>query len=182
MDGTRKLRLPSCLLDAHRHEHKVHSVGTALAHLSALFRRMLVRFALAGSRTKSSLLRVALCGLCLATYLGGGSMTAPASAEPRASTKIAPNDTIELSVTGWAALKGGVVEAILLNDRFTVGRTGKLKLPFIGTLLAAGLTPAELERHIADPLQILRDRPSLPKPASAGFRASASRAWRTFSR
>ena len=114
---------------------------------------MLVRFALAGSRTKSSLLRVALCGLCLATYLGGGPMTAPALAEPRAVTKIAPNDTVELSVTGWAALKGGVAEATLLNDSFTVGRTGTLKLPFIGTLLAAGLTPAELERRIADRLQ-----------------------------
>ena len=67
----------------------------------------------------SSLLRVAVWGLCLATYFGGGPTTAPASAEPGASTKIAPNDTIELSVTGWAALKGGVVEAILLNDRFT---------------------------------------------------------------
>ena len=33
-------------------------------------------------------------------------------------------------------------------------RTGKLKLPFIGTLPAAGLTPAELERHIADRLQV----------------------------
>ena len=80
-------------------------------------------------------------------------MTAPALAEPRAVTKIAPNDTVELSVTGWAALKGGVAEATLLNDSFTVGRTGTLKLPFIGTLLAAGLTPAELERRIADRLQ-----------------------------
>ena len=98
-----------------------------------------------------SLLRVAVW--CLAISLGGGPMTAPASAEPRAVTKIAPNDTVELSVTGWAALKGGVAEATLLNDRFTVGRTGTLKLPFVGTLPAAGLTPAELERRIADRLQ-----------------------------
>ncbi len=98
-----------------------------------------------------SLLRVAVW--CLAISLGGGPTTAPALAEPRAVTKIAPNDTVELSVTGWAALKGGVAEATLLNDSFTVGRTGTLKLPFIGTLLAAGLTPAELERRIADRLQ-----------------------------
>ena len=89
----------------------------------------------------------------MAISLGGGPTTAPALAEPRAVTKIAPNDTVELSVTGWAALKGGVAEATLLNDSFTVGRTGTLKLPFIGTLLAAGLTPAELERRIADRLQ-----------------------------
>ncbi len=98
-----------------------------------------------------SLLRVAVW--CLTISLGGGLVTAPASAEPRAVTKIAPNDTLELSVTGWAALKGGVAEATLLNDRFTVGRTGTLKLPFIGTLPVAGLTPAELERRIADRLQ-----------------------------
>ena len=141
----------------------------ALAHLSDVFRRMLVRLALAGSRTKSSLLRVALCGLCWSTGLGGGPMTAPALAEPRAVTKIAPNDTVELSVTGWAALKGGVAEATLLNDSFTVGRTGTLKLPFVGTLPAAGLTPAELERRIADRLQ---ERSGLKDRAGAHVKLS----------
>ncbi len=48
---------------------------------------------------------------------------------------------------------GGVVEAALLNDTFTIGTGGTLELPEIGRLPAAGLRESELAKLIADRLQ-----------------------------
>ena len=58
------------------------------------------------------------------------------------------DDTVELRVTGWTALKGGVAEASVLNDDFTIAHSGSLELPFIGSVAAAGLSPEELARQI----------------------------------
>ncbi|MET0599207.1 MAG: polysaccharide biosynthesis/export family protein [Mesorhizobium sp.] len=72
------------------------------------------------------------------------------------------DDTVELRVTGWTALKGGVAEASVLNDDFTIAHSGSLELPFIGSVAAAGLSPEELARQITDRLQArsgLKERP-----------------------
>ncbi len=80
----------------------------------------------------------------------------------RAERPLKADDTVELRVTGWTALKGGVAEASVLNDDFTIAHSGSLELPFIGSVAAAGLSPEELARQITDRLQArsgLKERP-----------------------
>ena len=43
----------------------------------------------------------------------------PAASQTDEAEKLGPLDTIELSVTGWSALRGGAAEAALLNNSFT---------------------------------------------------------------
>ena len=76
-----------------------------------------------------------------------------AVAQTAEAEKLGPLDTIELSVTGWSALRGGAAEAALLNNSFTIGSGGMLELPTIGKVQAAGLTEQDLANVIADRLQ-----------------------------
>ncbi|WP_440531349.1 polysaccharide biosynthesis/export family protein [Sinorhizobium fredii] len=85
---------------------------------------------------------------CLMMLLGS-----PAKGGPPTDDRLAPQDTVEISVSGWHTLLGGVVEAALLNDTFTIGTGGTLELPEIGRLPAAGLRESELAKLIADRLQ-----------------------------
>ncbi|OAP44509.1 hypothetical protein ATC00_19230 [Sinorhizobium americanum] len=78
----------------------------------------------------------------------------PASGESATDDRLAPQDTVEIGVSGWHTLLGGVAEATLLNDTFTIGRGGTLELPGIGRLPAAGLSESELAKLIADRLQV----------------------------
>nr|WP_244427856.1 polysaccharide biosynthesis/export family protein [Sinorhizobium fredii] len=77
----------------------------------------------------------------------------PAKSGPPADDRLAPQDTVGISVSGWHTLLGGVVDAALLNDTFTIGTGGTLELPEIGRLPAAGLRESELAKPIADRLQ-----------------------------
>ncbi|WP_234879209.1 polysaccharide biosynthesis/export family protein [Sinorhizobium americanum] len=87
--------------------------------------------------------------MCLFMLLGS-----PASGESATDDRLAPQDTVEIGVSGWHTLLGGVAEATLLNDTFTIGRGGTLELPGIGPLPAAGLSESELAKLIADRLQV----------------------------
>ncbi|WP_245364250.1 polysaccharide biosynthesis/export family protein [Sinorhizobium americanum] len=87
--------------------------------------------------------------MCLFMLLGS-----PASGESATDDRLAPQDTVEIGVSGWHTLLGGVAEATLLNDTFTIGRGGTLELPGIGRLPAAGLSESELAKLIADRLQV----------------------------
>lgn len=89
-----------------------------------------------------------LVALCLVMLLGS-----PAKSETAADDRLAPRDTVEISVSGWHTLLGGVAEAALLNGTFTIGAGGTLELPAIGHLPAAGLRESELAKLIADRLQ-----------------------------
>lgn len=84
---------------------------------------------------------------CLMMLLGSA-----AKGEPAADDRLAPRDTVEISVSGSHTLPGGV-EAATLNDTFTIGTGGTLELPEIGHLPAAGLRESELAKRIADRLQ-----------------------------
>lgn len=77
----------------------------------------------------------------------------PANGETATDDKLAPQDTVEISVSGWHTLLGGVAEARLLNDAFTIGASGTVELPVIGRVTAAGLSERELAKLIADLLQ-----------------------------
>ncbi len=85
---------------------------------------------------------------CLMMLLGSA-----AKGETATDDRLAPQDTVEISVAGWHALLGGVAEAALLNDTFTIGTSGTVELPVIGRLPAAGLSESELAKLIADRLQ-----------------------------
>ncbi|PDT37537.1 hypothetical protein CO656_24395 [Sinorhizobium sp. FG01] len=86
---------------------------------------------------------------CLFLLLG-----VPAKGETAPDARLAPQDTVEISVSGWHALLGGVAEGTLLNDTFTIGTGGTLELPGIGRLPAAGLSENELAKLITDRLQV----------------------------
>ncbi|MBP2238586.1 hypothetical protein J2Z31_005123 [Sinorhizobium kostiense] len=90
-----------------------------------------------------------LVPFCLIMMLLGS----PANGETATDDKLAPQDTVEISVSGWHTLLGGVAEARLLNDAFTIGASGTVELPVIGRVTAAGLSERELAKLIADLLQ-----------------------------
>ena len=77
----------------------------------------------------------------------------PAASQTDEAEKLGPLDTIELSVTGWSALRGGAAEAALLNNSFGIDSTGMLELPTIGKVQAAGLTEQDLAKLIVERLQ-----------------------------
>jgi hypothetical protein len=86
---------------------------------------------------------------CFAMLLGS-----PATGQSEANGgRLASQDTIELKVSGWNALAGGVAEASLLNNTFTIDSSGELHLPMIGRIQAAGLRTDVLAKLIADRLQ-----------------------------
>lgn len=92
-------------------------------------------------------------GLSLVLFCFAVLAATPALGQSQANDKLAPEDTIELRVSGWHALRGGVAEATLLNNTFTIGTAGTLDLPEIGQVPAAGLSAHELAKLIADRLQ-----------------------------
>lgn len=94
---------------------------------------------------------------CLITLFGS-----PARSQLEPDERLAPQDTVEVRISRWTALRGGVTEGAALSNTFTIGASGTLDLPFIGQLPAAGLRASELEQLITDRLQArsgLHERP-----------------------
>jgi regulator of replication initiation timing len=85
---------------------------------------------------------------CLTTLFGS-----PASGQWEFDGRLAPQDTVEIRVSRWTALRGGVAEGSALSNTFTIGTAGTLDLPIIGQVPAAGLRASELEKLITDRLQ-----------------------------
>jgi hypothetical protein len=94
---------------------------------------------------------IALLGLipfCLAMLLGS-----PALGQSETGHRLAAQDAVEISVSGWSTLRGGAAEGLALSDTFTIGKNGMLDLPIIGPVPAAGLHANELAKLITDRLQ-----------------------------
>jgi protein involved in polysaccharide export with SLBB domain len=91
---------------------------------------------------------LSLIPLCLFMLLGS-----PAGGQSEAADRLAPQDTVEIRVSGWSALRGGVAEASLLTDAFTIGTAGLFELPIIGHVPATGLRADELAKLITDRLR-----------------------------
>ena len=87
---------------------------------------------------------------CFVMLLGS-----PATGQSETNGKLAPQDTIELHVSGWNALIGRFMEAMLVNNTFTIDSAGALYLPMIGQIPAAGLREDELAKLITDRLQAM---------------------------
>jgi protein involved in polysaccharide export with SLBB domain len=64
--------------------------------------------------------------------------------------KLGPQDKVRLKVFEWRASRDEVYEWTALNDEFVVGPGGKLALPFVGEVAAAGLSTGEVARIVAD--------------------------------
>jgi hypothetical protein len=77
----------------------------------------------------------------------------PARGQSETDGRLAPQDTVEVRVSGWSALRGGVAEGAALNGTFTIGAAGTINLPTIGHVPAAGLHANELAKLITDRLQ-----------------------------
>jgi protein involved in polysaccharide export with SLBB domain len=76
--------------------------------------------------------------------------------------KLGPQDKVRLKVFEWRATRDEVYEWAALNDEFVVGPGGKLSLPFVGEVAAAGLPTGEVARIVADRLRArlgMADRP-----------------------
>ncbi|WP_189644276.1 polysaccharide biosynthesis/export family protein [Mesorhizobium sp. M9A.F.Ca.ET.002.03.1.2] len=91
--------------------------------------------------------------LCLISFCLILLLESPANARSKTVEKLAPRDTIELRVWRWTALRDGVLEALQLNNTFTIDSNGTLDLPMIGNIVAAGLREKELAELISDRLQ-----------------------------
>lgn len=80
-------------------------------------------------------------------------LASPAISQSATDDRLAPQDAVEIRISGWYALFGGVAEAALLHDVFTIGTAGTLEIPEFGRLPAAGLRAGEPAKLIADRLQ-----------------------------
>ncbi|RUT99979.1 hypothetical protein EOD23_24160, partial [Mesorhizobium sp. USDA-HM6] len=99
-----------------------------------------------------------LISLCLVLLLG-----LPAWSQSTVDDRLGPGDSIELHVWHWTALRGGILEGLQLNRNFSIDPTGKVDLPNIGSVDAAGLRPDELAKLIADRLQARSGLPERPE-------------------
>ncbi|RWK15874.1 MAG: hypothetical protein EOR43_30795 [Mesorhizobium sp.] len=111
-----------------------------------------------GARGRGCTLALCLISLCLVLLLG-----LPARSQSTVDDRLGPGDWIELHVWHWTALRGGVLEGLQLNRNFGIDQTGRLDLPNIGSIGAAGLSTDELAKLIADRLQARSGLPERPE-------------------
>ncbi|WP_292345398.1 polysaccharide biosynthesis/export family protein [Mesorhizobium sp.] len=133
----------------------VQDTQSACFHSDCTFVGRRVSSLLPGMRGSSPAL--CLISLCLVLLLG-----LPARSQS-VEDRLSPGDHIELHVWHWTALRGGVLEGLQLNRNFSVDSTGKVDLPNIGSIGAAGLRTDELAKLITDRLQARSGLPERPE-------------------
>lgn len=72
-------------------------------------------------------------------------------------------DKVHVRVAGWEPTDGTMQNWDALSGDYTVGPSGAISLPFVGSLQASGKTPEEMGKEIAERLQqqlALRSQPS----------------------
>lgn len=65
---------------------------------------------------------------------------------------LGPQDKVRLKIYEWRASRDEIFEWTALNDQFIVGANGKLSLPFVGEINAAGSEPGALGIAIGESL------------------------------
>ncbi|MDX8506250.1 polysaccharide biosynthesis/export family protein [Mesorhizobium captivum] len=133
----------------------VQGTQSACFHRDCAFVGRRVSSLLPGMRGSSPAL--CLISLCLLLLLG-----LPARSQS-VEDRLSPGDHIELHVWHWTALRGGVLEGLQLNRNFSIDSTGKVDLPNIGSISAAGLRTDELAKLITDRLQARSGLPERPE-------------------
>ncbi|RWD50754.1 MAG: hypothetical protein EOS36_30255 [Mesorhizobium sp.] len=136
----------------------VQGTQSACIHRNSTFIGRRVSSSLLGMRGSGCTSALCLISLCLVLLLG-----LPARSQSTVDDRLGPGDRIELHVWHWTALRGGVVEGLQLNRDFNIDSTGRVDLPNIGSVGAAGLRTDELAKLIADRLQARSGLPERPE-------------------
>jgi protein involved in polysaccharide export with SLBB domain len=90
-----------------------------------------------------------------ALLLTGASLVALLAIQPvvcAGEYLLGPQDKVRLKIYEWRASRDVIFEWTALNDEFIVGAGGMLSLPFVGDIEAAGHSPSELAKAIAQRL------------------------------
>lgn len=103
-------------------------------------------------RTASSVLALSLRGTALAAAILLVSGFAGVCHASAAEYLLGPQDKIRLKIYEWRASRDAIFEWTALNDQFIVGANGKLSLPFVGEIVAAGSEPGALGMAIGEAL------------------------------
>lgn len=96
-----------------------------------------------------------------ALTLGSLLLTMPALAAD--GYRLGVMDKVHVRVAGWEPTDGTMQNWDALSGDYTVGPSGAISLPFVGSLQASGKTPEEMGKEIAERLQqqlALRSQPS----------------------
>lgn len=101
------------------------------------------------SRSAISALTLPLRRIALATAVSLAPGIPHATA---AEYLLGPQDKIRLKIYEWRASRDTIFEWTALNDQFIVGANGKLSLPFVGEINAAGSEPGALGTAIGEML------------------------------
>ncbi len=85
------------------------------------------------------------------------------SAKAADSYTLGPQDVLKIRVFEWRPSAGVAFEWVPLTGEFTVSADGKLSLPIVGSIAAAGKTPEQVSEIIGEQLQMqigLQKRPN----------------------
>jgi protein involved in polysaccharide export with SLBB domain len=99
--------------------------------------------------------------ICLLVVPRSGGLAGPLGGNN--DYTLGSQDKIRLKVFEWRASRDEIFEWTAFNAEYTVGAGGKISLPLVGDMLAAGKSPTELSQAIG---QALQRRIGLAEPPS----------------
>jgi len=102
----------------------------------------------------AALSRVVLAPLVIVAATACISFSSGAMADDAYDYKLGPQDKISLKAFQWRETHADVFEWPALNGQFTVSASGKLSVPLVGQVKAAGLTSVELAKKVASRLRL----------------------------
>src|SRR5262245_19415695 len=98
--------------------------------------------------------------ICLLVVPRSGGLAGPAGSNDYV---LGSQDKVRLKVFEWRATRDEIFEWTAFNAEYTVGQGGKISLPLVGDILAAGKSPTDLSQAIG---QALQTRIGLAEPPS----------------
>jgi protein involved in polysaccharide export with SLBB domain len=88
--------------------------------------------------------------ICLLVVPRSGGLAGPAGSSDYV---LGSQDKVRLKVFEWRASRDEIFEWTAFNAEYTVGQGGKISLPLVGDVLAAGKSPTDLSQAIGQALQ-----------------------------
>ncbi len=99
--------------------------------------------------------------VCLFVVPRSGGMAGPVGSSN--DYTLGSQDKVRLKVFEWRASRDEIFEWTAFNAEYTVGQGGKISLPLVGDVVAAGKSPTDLSQTIG---QALQTRIGLVEPPS----------------
>src|SRR5262245_47855693 len=99
--------------------------------------------------------------ICLLVVPRSGGLAGPAGSNDYV---LGSQDKVRLKVFEWRASRDEIFEWTAFNAEYTVGQGGKISLPLVGDVVAAGRSPTDLSQAIGQALQArigLAEAPSI---------------------